>query len=188
VSLAEVQPDQRRLAKTVNFAVLYGQSAFGLARTTGMGNAEAVEFIRNYEQTFPLVREYVQNTLHLARTQGYVQTLMGRRRYFPDMSSLPVVQRQAAEREAINMPIQGTNADMIKLAMIALQQQMDELSLASRQILQVHDELVLEAPDNEVDLVAELVSGAMRNALVLTVPIQVEIKLGRNWYDVKPRD
>ena len=86
------------------------------------------------------------------------------------------------------MPIQGTNADMIKLAMIALQQQMDELSLASRQILQVHDELVLEAPDNEVDLVAELVSGAMRNALVLTVPIQVEIKLGRNWYDVKPRD
>ena len=188
VPLAEVQPDQRRLAKTVNFAVLYGQSAFGLARTTGMGNAEAVEFIRNYEQTFPLVREYVQNTLHQARTQGYVQTLMGRRRYFPDMSGLPVVQRQAAEREAINMPIQGSNADMIKMAMIALQQQMDELSLASRQILQVHDELVLEAPDNEVDLVAELVSGAMRNALVLTVPIQVEIKLGRNWYDVKPRD
>jgi DNA polymerase I len=188
VPLAEVQADQRRLAKTVNFAVLYGQSAFGLARTTGMGNAEAVEFIRNYEQTFPLVREYVQNTLHQARTQGYVQTLMGRRRYFPDMSGLPVVQRQAAEREAINMPIQGTNADMIKMAMIALQQQMDELSLASRQILQVHDELVLEAPDNEVDLVAELVSGAMRNALVLTVPIQVEIKLGRNWYDVKPRD
>ncbi|HEY1391641.1 MAG TPA: DNA polymerase I [Ktedonobacterales bacterium] len=188
VPLAEVQPDQRRLAKTVNFAVLYGQSAFGLARTTGMGNAEAVEFIRNYEQTFPRVREYVQNTLHQARTQGYVQTLMGRRRYFPDMSGLPVVQRQAAEREAINMPIQGTNADMIKMAMIALQRQMDELSLASRQILQVHDELVLEAPDNEVDLVAELVSGAMRNALVLTVPIQVEIKLGRNWYDVKPRD
>ncbi len=188
VPLAEVQSDQRRLAKTVNFAVLYGQSAFGLARTTGMANAEAVEFIRNYEQTFPLVREYVQNTLHQARTQGYVQTLMGRRRYFPEMSSLPVVQRQAAEREAINMPIQGTNADMIKMAMIALQRQMEELSLAARQILQVHDELVLEAPDNEVDLVAELVDGAMRSALVLSVPIQVEIKLGRNWYDVKPRD
>ncbi|HKW22155.1 MAG TPA: DNA polymerase I [Ktedonobacterales bacterium] len=188
VPLAEVQPDQRRLAKTVNFAVLYGQSAFGLARTTGMGNAEAVEFIRNYEQTFPLVREYVQNTLHQARTQGYVQTLKGRRRYFPDMSGLPVVQRQAAEREAINMPIQGTNADMIKMAMIALQRQMEELGLRTRQILQVHDELVLEVPDNEVDLVAELVDGAMRNALVLSVPIQVEIKLGRNWYDVKPRD
>jgi DNA polymerase-1 len=188
VPLAEVQPDQRRLAKTVNFAVLYGQSAFGLARTTGMGNAEAVEFIRNYEQTFPLVREYVQNTLHQARTQGYVQTLKGRRRYFPDMSGLPVVQRQAAEREATNMPIQGTNADMIKMAMIALQRQMEELGLHTRQILQVHDELVLEVPDNEVDLVAELVDGAMRNALVLSVPIQVEIKLGRNWYDVKPRE
>ena len=188
VPLAEVQPDQRRLAKTVNFAVLYGQSAFGLARTTGMGNAEAVEFIRNYEQTFPLVREYVQNTLHQARTQGYVQTLKGRRRYFPDMSGLPVVQRQAAEREATNMPIQGTNADMIKMAMIALQRQMEELGLHARQILQVHDELVLEVPDNEVDLVAALVDGAMRNALVLSVPIQVEIKLGRNWYDVKPRE
>lgn len=188
VPLAEVQPDQRRLAKTVNFAVLYGQSAFGLARTTGMANAEAVEFIRNYEQTFPLVREYVQNTLHQARTQGYVQTLMGRRRYFPEMSGLPVVQRQAAEREAINMPIQGTNADMIKMAMIALQRQMEELRLGARQILQVHDELVLEVPDDEVDLVAELVVGAMRSALVLSVPIQVEIKLGRNWYDVKPRN
>ncbi len=187
VSLTEVQPDQRRLAKTVNFAVLYGQSAFGLARTTGMANADAVEFIRNYEQTFPLVREYVQNTLHQARTQGYVQTLMGRRRYFPDMTGLPVVQRQAAEREAINMPIQGTNADMIKLAMIALQRQLEELRLGARQILQVHDELVLEVPDDEVDLVAELVVGAMRSALVLSVPIQVEIKLGRNWYDVKPR-
>ena len=187
VPLPEVQPDQRRLAKTVNFAVLYGQSAFGLARTTGMSNAEAVEFIRNYEQTFPLVREYVQNTLHQARTQGYVQTLMGRRRFFPDMGALPVVQRQAAEREAINMPIQGTNADMIKLAMIALQRQIEELNLGARQILQVHDELVLEVPDDEVDLVAELVGGAMRNALILSVPIQVEMKLGRNWYDVKPR-
>ena len=86
------------------------------------------------------------------------------------------------------MPIQGTNADMIKLAMIALQRQMEELRLGARQILQVHDELVLEAPDDEVELVAELVSGAMRNALALSVPIQVEIKLGRNWYDVKPRD
>jgi DNA polymerase-1 len=104
------------------------------------------------------------------------------------MGALPVVQRQAAEREAINMPIQGTNADMIKLAMIALQQQMEDLNLNSRLILQVHDELVLETPDDEVDLVAELVSGAMRNALVLSVPIQVEMKLGRNWYDVKPRE
>jgi len=104
------------------------------------------------------------------------------------MTGLPVVQRQAAEREAINMPIQGTNADMIKLAMIALQRQLEELRLGARQILQVHDELVLEVPDDEIDLVAELVVGAMRSALLLSVPIQVELKLGRNWYDVKPRD
>ncbi len=121
VPLAEVRPEQRRLAKTVNFAVLYGQSAFGLANVTGMTNAEAVEFIRTYEKTFPKVREYVESTLLQARTQGFVQTLLGRRRYVPpDMATLPLAQRQAVEREAINMPIQGTNADMIKIAMVRL--------------------------------------------------------------------
>ncbi|HUY75371.1 MAG TPA: DNA polymerase I, partial [Ktedonobacterales bacterium] len=136
VPLDEVQPDQRRLAKTVNFAVLYGQSPFGLARVTGMGNSAAVEFIRNYEVTFPLVREYTQRTLYQARTQGYVQTLLGRRRYLPDPATQPVALRQASEREAINMPIQGTNADMIKIAMIRLQDQLEDLKLGARQILQ----------------------------------------------------
>ncbi len=186
VPLGEITPDQRRLAKTVNFAVLYGQSAFGLARVTGMGNAEAAEFIRNYEATFPLVRQYVQDTLHQARTQGYVQTLMGRRRYIPDLATLPMVQRQAAEREAINMPIQGTNADMIKLAMIRLQAQLDDMRLGARLILQVHDELVLEVPDPEVDVVSELVHDAMVGAMKLDVPVHVEMKIGRNWYDVQP--
>src|SRR5262249_6990770 len=121
VSLAEVTPDQRRLAKTVNFAVLYGQSAFGLANTTGMSNSEAEEFIPNYTAPFPGVREYTEATLVSARTRGFVQTLLGRRRYFPDLATLPLNLRQAAEREAINMPIQGTNADMIKIAMARLQ-------------------------------------------------------------------
>lgn len=186
VPLAEVAPEQRRLAKTVNFAVLYGQSAFGLARVTGMSNADASAFIRNYEATFPHIREYVQSTLLHARTQGFVQTLLGRRRYLADMASLPVVQRQAVEREAVNMPIQGTNADMIKLAMIRLQQQLDELALGARLTLQVHDELVLEVPDGEVELVSNLVRGAMVGAMSLDVPIQVEMKLGRNWYEVQP--
>ncbi len=186
VPLDEVQPDQRRLAKTVNFAVLYGQSPFGLARVTGMANSAAVEFIRNYEQTFPLVREYTQQTLYQARTQGYVQTLLGRRRYLPDPATQPVALRQANEREAINMPIQGTNADMIKIAMIRLQDQLDELKLGARQILQVHDELALEVPDGEVALVASLVRGAMVGALELSVPVKVEMKLGRNWYEVQP--
>jgi DNA polymerase-1 len=186
VPLDQVIPDQRRLAKTVNFAVLYGQSAFGLARTTGMSNAEAAEFIRNYEKTFPLVRGYVQSTLHQARTEGYVQTLLGRRRYVPDMAALPLTQRQEVEREAINMPIQGTNADMIKIAMIRLADQLADLKLGARMLLQVHDELVLEVPDDEVELVSALVRATMTEALPLSVPIKVELKLGRNWYDVKP--
>ena len=187
VPLAEVRPEQRRLAKTVNFAVLYGQSAFGLANVTGMTNAEAVEFIRTYEKTFPKVREYVESTLLQARTQGFVQTLLGRRRYVPpDMATLPLAQRQAVEREAINMPIQGTNADMIKIAMVRLDALMRERRLHSRMILQVHDELVLEAADAEVEAVGPLVVETMTNALPLDVPVKVELKLGRNWYDVQP--
>lgn len=186
VPLSEVTPDQRRLAKTVNFAVLYGQSAFGLANTTGMSNSEAVEFIKNYEQTFPRVREYVQSTLHMARTQGYVQTLLGRKRYFPDFASLLPNQRMEAEREAINMPIQGTNADMIKIAMARLDAHLRELRLGSQMILQVHDELVLEVPEPELDAVSEMVREAMVGAMTLDVPIKVEMKAGHNWYEVKP--
>lgn len=184
-SLAEVTPDQRRLAKTVNFAVLYGQSAFGLARVTGMSNSDAAEFIRNYEKTFPLVRKYVEDTLFQARTEGFVQTLLGRKRYLPDMAGLQVAQRQAAEREAINMPIQGTNADMIKIAMIHLDEALREKGLRARSILQVHDELVLETPDEEMREVAELVRSCMVGALELSVPVKVEMKAGRNWYEVQ---
>jgi len=186
IELGEVSPDQRRLAKTVNFAVLYGQSAFGLARVTGMSNGEAVEFIRNYEATFPKVREYVEATLHQARTQGFVQTLLGRRRYFADFAALPAVQRQAAEREAINMPIQGTNADMIKIAMVRLDQHLRDRGLGARLILQVHDELVLEVPDNELAQVSGMVRDDMVNAMHLSVPVKVEMKTGRNWYEVQP--
>jgi DNA polymerase-1 len=186
VALSEVTPDQRRLAKTVNFAVLYGQSAFGLARVTGMSNSEAAEFIRNYDKTFPLVQKYVEDTLFQARTQGYVQTLLGRKRYLPDFSTLQLSQRQAAEREAINMPIQGTNADMIKLAMNHLDAELRARGMRARMILQVHDELVLETPDEEMRAAADLVSARMVGALELSVPVKVEMKAGRNWYEVRP--
>jgi DNA polymerase I len=185
-TLDEVTTDQRRLAKTVNFAVLYGQSPFGLARVTGMSNSEAVEFIRNYEKTFPRVHDYVEQTLFQARTHGFVQTLLGRKRFLPDMAGLQLAQRQAAEREAINMPIQGTNADMIKIAMIHLDEALRERDLRARMILQVHDELVLETPDDEQDQVTSLVRDCMVDALTLRVPIKVEMKSGRNWYDVQP--
>ena len=186
VPLDEITPDQRRLAKTVNFAVLYGQSAFGLARVTGMSNSEAAEFIRNYDKTFPLVRKYTEDTLFQARTQGYVQTLLGRKRFLPDFSSLQLSQRQAAEREAVNMPIQGTNADMIKIAMNHLDAALRSRGLGAHMILQVHDELVLETPDAEMGEVAELVSACMVGALELSVPVKVEMKAGRNWYEVRP--
>ncbi len=186
IPLRQVTPDQRRLAKTVNFAVLYGQSAFGLARVTGMTNSEAAEFIRNYEKTFPRVHQYVEETLFQARTQGYVQTLLGRKRYLPDMAGLQAAQRQAAEREAINMPIQGTNADMIKIAMIHLDDALRSRGSRTRMILQVHDELVLETPDEELTPISALVRSCMVEALTLRVPIKVEMKVGRNWYDVQP--
>ncbi len=186
VPLSEVTPDQRRLAKTVNFAVLYGQSAFGLARVTGMPMGEAAEFIRNYDATFPMVKDYTQSTLKQARELGYVQTLLGRRRYFGDFAALPIVQRQAAEREAINMPIQGTNADMIKIAMVRLQRNLTEQRMDTRMILQVHDELVLEVPDAEVERASGMVREAMVGALDLSVPVKVELKRGRNWYEVQP--
>jgi DNA polymerase I len=186
VPLDDVTTDQRRLAKTVNFALLYGQSAFGLARVTGMSNSEAAEFIRTYEKTFPRVRQYVEETLFQARTRGYVQTLLGRKRYLPDMAGLQVAQRQAAEREAINMPIQGTNADMIKIAMIHLDMALRAQQLRSRMILQVHDELVLETPDEEIAPVSSLVRTCMVDAITLRVPVKVEMKIGRNWYEVQP--
>jgi DNA polymerase-1 len=186
IALKDVTPEQRRLAKTVNFGVLYGQSAFGLANTAGISNSEAVAFIRNYESSFPRVRDYIETTLHQARTLGYVQTLLGRKRYIQDMAQLPVAARQAAEREAINMPIQGTNADMIKIAMIRLHKQLAAVESRAKLILQVHDELVLEVPEASVEPVSELVRDAMVNALPLNVPIKVEMKIGRNWYEVEP--
>jgi DNA polymerase-1 len=185
VPLQEVQPSMRRLAKTINFAVLYGQSPFGLSRVADIPLSEATEYIRNYEATFPLVHAYVEGTKEFARTQGYVETLLGRRRYVPDLLSLPMVQRQAAEREAINMPIQGTNADIIKIAMIRLQQSFEELQLKTRMILQVHDELVFEVPNEELELVKNLVRATMEEAMSLSVPLKVEMKTGTNWYEVE---
>jgi DNA polymerase I len=186
VPLNEVTPAMRRIAKTINFGVLYGQSPFGLARVADISQSEASEYIRNYEATFPLVKAYVEGTKAFARAQGYVETLLGRRRYMPDLLSLPMVQRQAAEREAINMPIQGTNADIIKIAMVRLQHHFEELGLRTRMILQVHDELVFEAPEDEVELVKGLVRATMEEAMTLSVALKVDLKIGPNWYEVEP--
>jgi DNA polymerase I len=183
---AAVTKDQRRMAKTVTYAIIYGQSPFGLAHTAGMTQEEARQFIQAFEASFPKVKEYVRETIQHVRLQGFVQTLLGRKRFLPNLLGMPVVQRQAAEREAINMPIQGTNADIIKLAMIHLDAALIDLELKTRMILQVHDELVFEVPDEEMDLVPELVRTHMEGAYKLSVPLRVEMKVGRNWYETEP--
>jgi DNA polymerase I len=188
VPVPAVTKDQRRLAKTVVYAVLYGQSAFGLAQITGMTNSEASDFIKRYHETFPHIKDYVESTLNQARKQGYVNTLFGRKRFFPDMHGLPFNERQALEREAINMPIQGGNADLIKIAMIRIQHAIEERRMKTRMILQVHDELVFEAPVEELDKVRALVKHEMEGVATLDVPIKVEMKIGRNWYEAEPMD
>ncbi len=185
---SEVTKDQRRLAKTVVYAVLYGQSAFGLSNITGMTNSEASAFIKRYHETFPRIKDYVDSTLRQAYTQGYVNTLYGRKRYFPDMHSLPFNERQALEREAMNMPIQGTNADLIKMAMIRIQHAIEEKRLKARMILQVHDELVFEVPVEELERTKYLVKRLMEDVGDLDVPIKVELKAGKNWYEAEPME
>jgi DNA polymerase-1 len=188
VPLEEVTKDQRRLAKTVVYAVLYGQSAFGLAQITGMSNSEAGEFIKRYHETFPRIKDYVDSTLNQARRQGYVNTLYGRKRFFPDMQMLSHSERQALEREAINMPIQGGNADLIKIAMLRIQHKLNEKNLKTRMILQVHDELVFEVPVEELDLIKYYVKELMEGVAKLDVPIKVEMKVGRNWFEAEPME
>ena len=186
VPSSDVSKDQRRLAKTVVYAVLYGQSAFGLANITGMSNSEAADFIKRYHETFPRIKGYVDSTLYQARKQGYVNTLYGRKRFFPDMSMLSRNEQQAFEREAINMPIQGANADLIKIAMLRIQHKFNEKSMKTRMILQVHDELVFEVPVEELDLARYYVKGIMEGVARLGVPIKVEVKTGRNWFEAEP--
>jgi DNA polymerase-1 len=190
VPAEHVTKDQRRLAKTVVYAVLYGQSAFGLAQVTGMTNAEAAEFIKRYHETFPSIKGYVEKTLHQARTQGYVNTIYGRKRFIPEMHSLSHVERQALEREAINMPIQGSNADLIKIAMLRLQQALQDRHMRTRMILQVHDELIFEVPVEELERARHLVRSIMEGVGegVVTVPITVEIKVGKSWYEAEPME
>ncbi len=185
IPASQVTKDQRRLSKTVVYAVLYGQSAFGLAQITGMSNSEAADFIKRYHETFPHIKGYVESTLNQARRQGYVNTLFGRKRFFPDMHALPFNERQALEREAINMPIQGGNADLIKIAMIRIQHEIEERQLKTRMILQVHDELVFEVPIEELERTKYLTKRLMEGVAKLDVPIKVEMKVGKNWYEAE---
>jgi DNA polymerase-1 len=183
--LAEVTKDQRRIAKAVNFGLIYGQTAHGLAQGTGMTRTQAVEFINTYFDKYPGVRSYIDQTKKLAAEQGYVSTLLGRRRDFSRLAGLKGQQREQAEREAINMPIQGTAADIMKQAMITLHQELQTRQLKTKILLQVHDELVLEAPDDEVDSAAQLTRQVMSSAYQLQVPLKVDVEIGPNWLEMQ---
>ena len=187
VPLEEVTKDQRRIAKSVNFGLSYGQSAFGLAQQTGMSRDEATQFIKTYFEKYPGVREYIERTKLQAAEQGYVETLLGRRRYFPNLDKMRGPERGRAEREAINMPIQGTAADIIKIAMIRLYKALRERGLRARMLLQVHDELVLEAPDDELESVVSLVREVMSGAFELAVPLKADVEVGQNWLEMEER-
>jgi len=185
VALAEVTPEMRRIAKVVNFGIIYGMSDYGLEQATELSREEATQFIDSYFQRYPGVKDYIESTKQQAKEKGYVQTLLGRRRYIPELNSANRQVREAAERMAINMPVQGTAADIIKLAMIDLQREIDRRGLRSRLILQVHDELLLEVPPEELEQAKSLMEEIMSQAMELSVPLKVEVKTGRNWGEME---
>jgi DNA polymerase-1 len=185
VPLADVTPDMRRLAKTVNFGVIYGMSEYGLEQATELSRQEAAEFIKSYFDKYSGVRNYLESTKREAAEKGYVQTLLGRRRYIPEINSSNGQVRMAAERMAINMPVQGTSADIIKVAMIELQREMDQKGLEAMMILQVHDELLFELPRDEMEELTHLVLRIMHGAVKLSVPLKIDIKTGTNWDEME---
>ncbi len=183
VSARDVTRDMRRKAKEVNFGIMYGIGPFGLSNRLEITQAEAKDIIARYFERFPKVKQYINDTISKAKTNGYVSTLMGRRRYLPDLRSANQNIRANAERQAINMPIQGTAADMIKLAMVNIDRVLRKKELASSMILQVHDELVFEISKSEEETMRTLIGKEMREAMKLSVPIDVEIGVGKNWLE-----
>ncbi|MFC1908010.1 DNA polymerase I [Chloroflexota bacterium] len=181
IDASQVTADMRRLAKTVNFGVIYGMSEYGLERATELSREEATRFIASYFEKYPGVKQYLESTKQQAREAGYVQTLLGRMRSIPEINSSNRQVREAAERMAINMPVQGTSADIIKVAMINLCREMDKRQLKSKLLLQVHDELIFEVPEAELELVRQLVPQIMSSALELSLPLKIDIKTGNNW-------
>lgn len=183
VALGDVTKEMRSKAKMVNFGIIYAISAFGLSQRLGIPRKEAAELIENYFVQYPKLRNYMSETLEFARHNGYVKTLMGRRRYLKDINSRNFTVRGFAEREAINSPLQGSAADLVKLAMIHIHEEFKRQNLKSKMTLQVHDELVFDAHKDEVDLIKPIIREKMIHAIKTTVPLEVEIGIGTNWLD-----
>jgi DNA polymerase-1 len=187
VALSEVSSEQRRHAKAINFGLLYGMSPYGLTRTTKLTLAEAEDFVKAYFERFPGIKQYLDSMRRKAAENGFVETLMGRRRYFPGLqrSSNRNV-RNREEREAINAPIQGTAADIIKIAMLSVHKSLTSAGLSARMLLQVHDELVLECPSEQLVETTDLVRRKMEGAFELDIPLMTETWSGSNWGEMAP--
>ncbi|QEE49166.1 DNA polymerase I [Flavobacterium alkalisoli] len=183
VALAEVTREQRSHAKTVNFGIIYGVSAFGLSNQTSLSRSESKELIDAYYLTYPTLRNYINEQIEFARENGYVQTISGRRRYLKDINSQNAVVRGAAERNAVNAPIQGSAADIIKIAMINIHKRLTEENWKSKMLLQVHDELVFDVHTSELEKIKPMIKHEMENAFILNVPLEVEIGEGNNWLE-----
>ena len=183
IPVEEVTREQRGMAKTANFGIMYGISSFGLAQRLHLSRSAAKELIDGYFEAFPAIRGFIDDSISFARENGFVETLFGRRRYLPDISARNATVRALAERNAVNAPIQGTSADIIKLAMIRVAEKLKEQGLKSRMVLQIHDELLFEAPAAEVPQLQELVKEVMENVITLTVPLTVECSSGNNWLE-----
>jgi len=188
VEQESVTSDMRRVAKTVNFGLLYGMQAYGLSRDTGLSRADAQKFIDQYWSRLPNVKRYFDETIRRGAQLGYVETLNGRRRLIPDLSSSNGMRRMAAERMAVNMPVQGTAADIMKIAMLKLAAAMREEKVKARLLLQVHDELVLEVDRTDLIPTAKLVRQTMESAAELSVPLAVDVAAGQNWEELDPID
>jgi DNA polymerase-1 len=183
VDIEEVTRAQRSNAKTVNFGIIYGVSAFGLSNQTDLTRNESKELIETYYKTYPKLRDYMDEQVEFAKEHGYVKTVMGRRRYLKDINAKNHIVRSAAERNAVNAPIQGSAADIIKVAMINIYDALEEQNFKSKMLLQVHDELIFDAHKGEIDALTALVKDKMENAFKLDVPLDVEMGTGQNWLE-----
>jgi DNA polymerase-1 len=179
----EVTDLQRRNAKAVNFGIVYGISSFGLSQDLSISRKEAAEYIEQYFATYPKVKEYLDKLVSDAKENGYITTMFGRRRPIPELSSSNFMQRSFGERVAMNSPIQGTAADIIKIAMIKVWKSLKEAGLRSKLILQVHDELLIETYEEEVEQVKEILAENMKAAADLRVNLEVDLHVGKNWYE-----
>ena len=183
IDSSEVSAEQRRIAKTANFGIMYGISAFGLSQRLSCSRAEAKQIIDDYFESFPAIRSFIEDTLTAARENGYVETIFGRRRFVPDVNSRNGTVRALAERNAVNAPIQGTSADIIKMAMAGVDRRISEAGLKSRMVLQIHDELLFDALEEEIDTLKAIVVEEMENVVRLSVPLTVECDYGKNWLE-----